>query len=120
MTAQHLLEVIAGRVREKDDLTRESVIYVAEDLYDVDGGISIHEINQKLELDLPDDSGYETLAGFMLKQMGRKFLRRLYLVYQNLLRILRIVCKEMMTLHAMRKNLMRKANYLNSWINWKK
>ncbi len=36
----------------------------------VDGGMSIHDANQDLKLDLPDGD-YETVGGFILSKLGR-------------------------------------------------
>jgi CBS domain containing-hemolysin-like protein len=33
--------------------------------------MSIHDANEELELDLPEDEDYETIAGFVLSRLGR-------------------------------------------------
>ena len=44
---------------------------VDEKTFKVDGGMTIHDANEELELDLPEDEDFETIAGFVLSRLGR-------------------------------------------------
>ena len=39
--------------------------------FEVDGGMRIEEANEEMELGLPEDDDYETVAGFILHLLGR-------------------------------------------------
>jgi putative hemolysin len=39
--------------------------------WELDGRFHIDDVNEALDLDLPEDEDYDTIAGFMLAQMGR-------------------------------------------------
>jgi putative hemolysin len=69
VTLELLLEEMVGRV--VDELGQPSEEYVAIDEHTtrVDGGMSIHDLRNELEIELPEGE-YETVAGFVLDQLG--------------------------------------------------
>jgi putative hemolysin len=69
-TVKQLLEVIVGQVTMEDDESDESYIPVDENTYRLDAGVGIPEINEELNLGLPDGD-YQTVAGFILDRLGR-------------------------------------------------
>lgn len=69
VTLKRLLEVIVGPVGEEGEPAQEEFSAIGENVYDVDAGIGIQEANSDLSLDLPDGD-YQTLAGFILEQLG--------------------------------------------------
>ncbi|MCE2464112.1 MAG: HlyC/CorC family transporter [Dehalococcoidia bacterium] len=69
VTLKRLLEVIVGPVGEEGEPAQEEFSAIGENVYDVDAGIGIQEANSDLGLDLPDGD-YQTLAGFILEQLG--------------------------------------------------
>ena len=54
-----------------DELRRheEEVVSLDERTFDIDGGMSISDANEELELGLPEGE-YETVAGFVLSHLG--------------------------------------------------
>ena len=70
VTLKRLLEVIVGPVGEEGEPVEEDFVAMGQDCYEVNASISIEEANDKLGMDLPE-GGYQTLAGFILKQLGR-------------------------------------------------
>jgi putative hemolysin len=68
-TLKQLLEVIVGEVGEEGSSPETGYTMINEDTFQVDAGLSISEINEKLNLDLPE-GGYQTVAGFILDQLG--------------------------------------------------
>ncbi len=69
-TMKQLLEVIVGQVGEEGDTPDQPYTPVGEDTYRLDAGIAVSEINEDLELGLPEGD-YQTVAGFILDHLGR-------------------------------------------------
>ena len=68
-TTKKLLEVIVGTVGDEGPEPEKAVKHLGGDSYLVDAAINISEINDELGLGIPEGD-YQTLAGFMLNQMG--------------------------------------------------
>ena len=69
-TVKQLLEVIVGQVTMEDDESGESYTPVDENTYRIDAAVAISEINEELNLGLPEGE-YQTVAGFILDDLGR-------------------------------------------------
>ncbi|KKL18865.1 hypothetical protein LCGC14_2471260, partial [marine sediment metagenome] len=69
VTLEILLEELVGYV--SDELRRhgEEVVSLDERTFEIDGGVSISDVNEELELGLPEGD-YETVAGFVLSHLG--------------------------------------------------
>ncbi|MGH9915989.1 MAG: transporter associated domain-containing protein, partial [Pyrinomonadaceae bacterium] len=71
ITLEDLLEEIVGEIDDEyDDEALEQIIK-DDHGYLLDGMIAIRDLNRQLSLNLPEDDGYHTLAGFMLARAGR-------------------------------------------------
>lgn len=70
VTLEMLLEEMVGYV--SDELRRhdEEVVSLDERTFELDGGMSVTDANEELELGLPEGE-YETVAGFVLSHLGR-------------------------------------------------
>ena len=69
-TTKQLLEVIVGQVGDEGPAPEEVFTHLGGDSYLVDAAVGISEINDELDLGIPEGD-YQTLAGFMLHQLGR-------------------------------------------------
>ena len=69
-TLNQLLEVIVGQVGEEGAVPEEVFVSLDEHTYRVDAGVGILDINDELELGLPEGD-YQTVAGFILDRLGR-------------------------------------------------
>ena len=69
-TLKQLLEVIVGQVGEEGAIAEEPFVPLDEHTYRVDAGAGILEINDELDLGLPEGD-YQTVAGFILDSLGR-------------------------------------------------
>ncbi len=69
-TTKQLLEVIVGQVGDEGPAPEEMVVPLGGDTYRVDAAASISEINDELGLEIPEGD-YQTMAGFVLDQLGR-------------------------------------------------
>ena len=71
VTLEMLLEELVGYVSDELRRHEEEFVEVDERTLQLDAGMSIHDANEELELDLPEGDDYETVAGFVLSRLGR-------------------------------------------------
>ena len=74
VTIEDVLEEIVGEIHdehepEDDELPELRTIDGAR--AEVDGRFHIDDLNERLNLDLPEDADFDTVAGFVLSQLGR-------------------------------------------------
>src|SRR5579872_2996891 len=70
VTLEDALEQILGEIGDEHDVKRPRPALEAAEI-EVDGGITIRDLDTQYGLELPGDAGFETLAGFLLFQLGR-------------------------------------------------
>lgn len=70
ITIEDVLEEIVGEIHDEYD--REGALYrqLAEDRYEVDARISLFDLKEELEIDLPEGEDFETLSGFISSVAG--------------------------------------------------
>jgi putative hemolysin len=71
ITLEDLLEEIVGKIDDEFDEEGRSQIVQDSDTYLLDGRLAVRDTNRHLNLELPEDGGYTTVAGFMMAQSGR-------------------------------------------------
>lgn len=71
VTLEDLLEEIVGEINDEYDEEVRSQIIKEGDVYLLDGMLAVRDANRRLNLSLPEDESYTTVAGFMLAQAGR-------------------------------------------------
>ena len=69
VTLEDALEQIFGEIGDEHDIKRPRPATEGASL-DVDGAITIRDLDTQYGLELPGDAGFETLAGFLLFQLG--------------------------------------------------
>ncbi len=69
-TLRQLLEIIVGQVGGEGESPEEPYTPVDEHTFSLDGGMGISEINDELHMRLPEGD-YQTVAGFILDNLGR-------------------------------------------------
>ena len=69
VTIKRLTEVIVGKVGEEGESPEEEYSNIRPNLFQIEGGMDIGEANEEMELNLPEGD-YETIAGFVLSQLG--------------------------------------------------
>ncbi len=69
VTLELLLEEMVGRVVDELGQPSEEYDEIDEQRTRVDGGMSIYDVREELEISLPEGD-YETVAGFVLSQLG--------------------------------------------------
>jgi putative hemolysin len=70
VTLEDIIEEIVGEIQDEYDTEPAMFSRVSENEFIVDGGMSLEEINDELELDLPTEEDVETLAGFLFGLFG--------------------------------------------------
>lgn len=70
VTLEMLLEELVGYVSDELRRHEEEFVEVAKNTFQVDAGMTIHDANEELDIDLPEDEDYETVAGFVLAALG--------------------------------------------------
>lgn len=71
ITLEDLLEEIVGEIDDEYDEEVRSQIVKENGTYLLDGMLTVRDANRRFKLQLPEDGGYTTLAGFLLAQTGR-------------------------------------------------
>ena len=69
VTLEDALEQIFGEIGDEHDVKRPRPAVEAP-VIEVDGAITIRDLDTQYGLELPGDAGFETLAGFLLFQLG--------------------------------------------------
>ena len=70
VTIKGLTEEVVGRVGEEGESPEEEYSNIRPNVYKIDGGMDIQEANDEMDLDLPKGQ-YETIAGFVLSNLGK-------------------------------------------------
>jgi CBS domain containing-hemolysin-like protein len=66
-----LVEEIVGAVGDEFAEAEKEFEAIDEYTFQVDGGMRIEEANEEMGLELPESEDYETVAGFVLRLLGR-------------------------------------------------
>jgi CBS domain containing-hemolysin-like protein len=75
LTLEDLLEEIVGEIDDEFDEEAREQIKREGRTYVLDGMLSVRDANQYLQLNLPEDGGYNTIAGFLMDRAGRLLQR---------------------------------------------
>jgi putative hemolysin len=69
VTLEDLLEELVGEITDEYDREEPVLEQVADDIFRVDGKMAIDEVNEILDVELPDEE-WDTVGGLMLGLMG--------------------------------------------------
>ena len=83
VTLKRLLEVVVGPVGEEGESPEDEFRAIDENTFHVEGGMSIQEANQEMNIELPHGE-YETIAGFALDILGHIPVRGEQFEYENM------------------------------------
>lgn len=70
VTIEDLLESIVGNMQDEYDNEEEEIEQVNETTFNLDGATDIEEIEEILDIEIPDGE-YDTIAGFIMSELGR-------------------------------------------------
>lgn len=72
VTIEDILEELVGDITDEHDEPPIPPIDMIDDrTAEVDARLRVEEINEELDLSLPEDDAYDTIGGFVLSKMGR-------------------------------------------------
>ncbi len=72
ITVEDVLEQIVGEIEDEFDVApAQQVLVEGEIAVSLEGSVSIRDLESQYQLSLPRDSGFETLAGFILARLQR-------------------------------------------------
>ncbi len=71
VTIEDILEELVGEITDEyEETPSESISMVDENTADVDARIYIDDLNEELDIDLPEEEDYDTLGGFVFSHLG--------------------------------------------------
>jgi CBS domain containing-hemolysin-like protein len=71
ITLEDALEEIVGEIVDETDKFEPHIVKLNKDEWRVLGKSEIDEVNEKLEMEIPDSKEYDTFSGYVLEQIGR-------------------------------------------------
>ena len=72
VTIEDILEELVGEIAdEHDEPPPEPIRKIDERTVEVEARVRVEEINDAMEIKLPEDESYDTIAGFVLARLGR-------------------------------------------------
>jgi CBS domain containing-hemolysin-like protein len=83
VTLEDLLEELVGEISDEYDREEPEVVAVGEGVYRVDGKVAIDEVNELLDVELPDEE-WDTVGGLMLGLLGSIPIEGEEVAFQNL------------------------------------
>lgn len=71
VTVEDVLEQIVGELEDEFDVAQRPAVALASGAVVLDGGSNLRDLENQYEITLPREQGFETLAGFVMAQLGR-------------------------------------------------
>lgn len=71
ITIEDIVEEIVGEIRDEYDEEASDVITHPDGSIFVNGGMPIHDFNERFAVHIPEHSDYDTIGGFLHQQVGR-------------------------------------------------
>ncbi len=72
VTVEDLLEEIVGEIRDEYDVEEPLIDVIDENHAIASARMSIDDLNEQMDLDIPESEEYETIGGFVFDQFGRQ------------------------------------------------
>jgi magnesium and cobalt exporter, CNNM family len=71
VTVEDVLEQLVGELEDEFDIAQKPVVSLASGAVVLDGSANIRDLENQYDIALPRDEGFETLAGFVMAQLGK-------------------------------------------------
>jgi putative hemolysin len=71
VTLEDILEELVGEITDEyEETPPEPIRKIDQNTFEADARISVDDLNDECELDLPEDEDYETIGGFIFSRLG--------------------------------------------------
>jgi gliding motility-associated protein GldE len=84
VTLEDIIEEIVGEIQDEYDQEMPLYTKIDDNSWSISGGMQIDEMAEELNIELPDEEGVETLAGFLLGQFGNVPKKNAKIQWKNL------------------------------------
>ena len=84
VTVEDLLEEIVGEIFDEYDVEEPLIDVIDEDHAIVSARMSIDDLNEQMNMDIPESEEYETIGGFVFDQFGRQPDQGELIIWSNL------------------------------------
>ena len=71
ITLEDALEEIVGEIVDESDKIEPCIVKLNKDEWRVLGKSEIDEVNEKIQMSIPDSREYDTFSGYILEKIGR-------------------------------------------------
>jgi len=71
ITLEDILEELVGEIEDEHDRENKPFSRISEGVYQVEASMNIDELNEELDLELPEREEYDSVAGYLLYTLGR-------------------------------------------------
>ena len=68
---EDLLESIVGEIQDEFDNEDEEISQIGEHAFLIDGATNIEDVNEALDISIPESEDYDSLGGYILSVIGR-------------------------------------------------
>ena len=93
VTLEDIIEEIVGEIQDEYDQETPLYTKIDDNTWSISGSMQIDELYEELNIELPDEEGIETLAGFLLGQFGNVPKQKEKVIWKNLEFIIEKVSK---------------------------
>jgi putative hemolysin len=83
ITLEDIIEEIVGEIRDELDVEENEIIKIDSNKFIVLGKVSIEELNESMNIEIPVDEGYDSIGGFILNRAGEVPKEGYSFKYQN-------------------------------------
>lgn len=73
VTLEDLLEELVGTIDDEHDIPTpdDPLVSIGGSIYELDASITLEDLNERLDLDLPTDGDFQTVGGYAFTHLGR-------------------------------------------------
>ncbi|NIA17408.1 MAG: CBS domain-containing protein, partial [Planctomycetes bacterium] len=85
ITIEDIIEEVMGEITDEyEEKPPESILRIDDSTIDVDARVHIDDINEEMDIELPEDEDYDTIGGFVFSHLGNIPLRDETFEYEGL------------------------------------
>lgn len=72
VTIEDIIEEVVGEIDDEyDHETPPEILRIDPDTLEVDARVHVHEVNEELDIKIPENGDYETIGGFVFTSLGK-------------------------------------------------